>query len=57
METLTNIDKSTGSSFAELFGLVRERDFHHAGNVSRRCLHTDSVGCDQLLMENNSKQE
>ena len=45
---LTGVDKSPRGSFAELLGLVGQRDFHHPGDVPGWGLHPDGVGGDQL---------
>lgn len=44
----TCVDEASGSSLAELFGFIRQCDFHDPRDVSRRCLDTYCVRCDQL---------
>lgn len=45
---LTSVDKSPRGTFAELLGLVGQRDFHNTRDVPRRSLNTDGVGGYQL---------
>lgn len=44
----TCVDEASRRSLAELFGFIRQCDLHDPRDVSRRCLHTDGVRCDQL---------
>ena len=44
----TCVDEAAGGAFAELFGFVGQRYFHHAGDVARRRLHSDGVRRYQL---------
>lgn len=45
---LTSVDKSPRGTFAELLGLVGQRDFHHARDVPRGSLDPDGVRSYQL---------
>lgn len=44
----TCVDEASRGSLAELFRLIRQCDLHNPRDVSRGCLDTDSVRCDQL---------
>lgn len=46
--TLTSVDESAGSTFAELFGFVGESYFNNSWNVPWWCLNSDGVGRYQL---------
>lgn len=52
---LTCVNEAPRCPFAELFGFVGQRDFHHPWDVPGRGLHTDGVGGDQL--ERNRENE
>lgn len=45
---VTCVNEAPRCSFAELFGFVGQRDFHHPWDVPGRGLHTDGVRSDQL---------
>lgn len=45
---LTSVDKSPRGTFAELLGLVGQRDFHNARDVPRGSLDPDGVRSYQL---------
>lgn len=45
---LTGVDKSPRGTFAELLGLVGQRDFHNSGDVPRGSLDPDGVRSYQL---------
>lgn len=45
---LTCVDEAARGSFTKLLGLVGEGHFYHPRDVSRRRLHPDSVGSDEL---------
>ena len=45
---LTGVDEASRRSFAELLGLVGQRDLHDPGDVTRGRLDPDGVGGDQL---------
>ena len=45
---LTSVDKSPRGAFAELLGLVGQRDFHNARDVPRGSLDPDGVRSYQL---------
>lgn len=44
----TSVYEAAWCSFAELLGLVGERDLHHPGDVTRGSLDPDGMGGDQL---------
>lgn len=46
--SLTSIDKSPRGTFAELLGLIGQRDFHNTRNMPRWSLDADGVGSYQL---------
>lgn len=45
---LTSVDKSPRGTFAELLGLVGQRDFHNTRDVPRGSLDPDGVRSYQL---------
>lgn len=45
---LTSVDKSPRGTFAELLGLVGQRDFHNTRDVPRGSLNPDGVRSYQL---------
>lgn len=45
---LTCVHKSARCTFAELLRLVGQGDFYNARDVSRRGLHSDGMGCNEL---------
>ena len=53
---LTCVDEASRRSFAELFGLVGQRDFHNTRDVSRWSLDADGVGSYQLDYSGKEKK-
>lgn len=54
---LTGVDEASWSSFAELLGLIGQRDFHNSRDMSRGGLDPDGVRGDQLQKDTNSRGE
>lgn len=45
---LTDIDESSGGTFAELLTFIGKRDFHDSWDVAGRGLYSDGVRCNEL---------
>lgn len=53
----TCVDEASRCAFAELFGFVGQRDFHHPWDVPGWSLHTDCMGSDQLFRKEKKRAE
>lgn len=54
---LTGVHEAARRSFAELFGLVGQRDLHDPGDVTRGGLDPDGVRGDQLDEETSAHRQ
>lgn len=57
VSVLTDINESTGRSFAELLALVAQCHLHHSWDMSGRCLHSDGMWCDHLTPDEHCTED